>query len=179
MKFTRSGSASNSMTMDDEQAEELGVAESRSPDRFPVNEQEEPAAVTTGSERFLNTDGEFVLEETPASDPPDALKTESIWKRLRRLVSGENYRLDDPAFSARLNRLSDAVEAAPDQPANYVLRGELYMRAKLYELARDDFQRAEELAETQFERSNWGLLAQATRDRALIGLSKAEKKLSL
>ena len=70
-----------------------------------------------------------------------------------------------------------SIEHAADTPANYVLRGELYFSAKEYALAKRDFQRAHELAESQFESSDWGLMAQAMEDRALIGLQKAEKKL--
>lgn len=162
--------------MDDAKWEETGNLESTPPE--PLAGQQITNA-PGDSESFLNADGEFVLEENQATDEPEPKveNTEPIWSRLRRLVFDSSYRLDDPAFIGRLNQLGDAIDRAPDAAANYVLRGELYLRVGIYDLARDDFQWASELADAQFERSDWGLIAQAVRDRALVGLAKAQKKL--
>jgi Tfp pilus assembly protein PilF len=72
--------------------------------------------------------------------------------------------------------LSLAIEHNPDTPANYVLRGELYLDVREYELAAADFQRALELASAQFEASNWGGIAQVMRDRAEAGLARARRQ---
>jgi hypothetical protein len=148
-----------------------------------LEEQREAIAdVPADTETFINADGEFVLEETPAVADEVEQKTtfsesEPIWTRLRRVVLGGGYKPDDAVYLGRLSKLSEAIENAPEAVTNYVLRGELYLKAGLYELARNDFQTAAALANEQYERSDWGLLAQAMRDRALIGLTKAEKKL--
>jgi hypothetical protein len=115
---------------------------------------------------FNETALEIATEEKPASQP--------MWARMRGAIfGGRNGR----ETADRLDHLEQAIENAPDTPANYVLRGELYLDAREYALAARDFQRAYELAVKQFERSDWGLIAQAMQDRALIGLQKAEKKL--
>jgi tetratricopeptide (TPR) repeat protein len=117
--------------------------------------------------------------DPPASEAPvvDAVQAEHpmpvpLWERIRRTILGNAGNLAE-----RIRHLDTAIEHAADTPANYVLRGELYLSAKEYALAKRDFQRAHELAETQFQSSDWGLMAQAMEDRALIGLQKAEKKL--
>jgi tetratricopeptide (TPR) repeat protein len=95
-----------------------------------------------------------------------------LWERIRRAILGD---IDNVA--ERIRHLDAAIENAADTPANYVLRGELYLTLREYALARRDFQRAQELAAAQFQQSDWGLMAQAMEDRALIGLQKAERKL--
>jgi hypothetical protein len=95
-----------------------------------------------------------------------------LWERIRRTILGD---IDNVA--ERIRYLDAAIENAADTPANYVLRGELYLTLREYALARRDFQRAQELAAAQFQKSDWGLMAQAMQDRALVGLEKAEKKL--
>ncbi|MEO8612939.1 MAG: hypothetical protein ABI690_33915 [Chloroflexota bacterium] len=84
---------------------------------------------------------------------------------------------DSEAVAERIRQLDSAIEKAVDTPTNYVLRGELYLSAREYALAKRDFQRAQELAAAQFESSDWGLMAQAMEDRAWMGLQKAEQKL--
>src|SRR5258708_4592793 len=95
-----------------------------------------------------------------------------LWERIRRTILGD---IDNVA--ERIRHLDAAIENAADTPANYVLRGELYLTLREYALARRDIQRAHELAAAQFEQSDWGLMAQAMEDRALIGLQKADKQL--
>ena len=95
-----------------------------------------------------------------------------LWERIRRTVIG-----DADNVAERIRHLDAAIEKAADTPANYVLRGELYLTLREYALARRDFQRAHELAAAQFQQNDWGLMAQAMQDRALVGLQKAEKKL--
>ena|GEM_PF-1093748 len=145
------------------------VYEPPTPDPLPFDEDGDAFVQPEAAETFLNADGEFVLEEArpiEAIDPPVP-----FWTRLRRALFG------GADVSRALRHLDEAIENAPDAPANYVLRGELYLRAREYALAQRDFQRAYELATGQFERSDWGILAQAMQDRALAGLQKAERRL--
>lgn len=131
-------------------------------------------------EEYAQEDGAF-LQETSDSDPiqaaPATKASDPIWTRVRRAIFGTVYSIDDAEFVERLNQLNEAIERAPQTPSNFVLRGELYLEAGLYELARDDFRHGYALAAAQYERSSWGILAQVMADRALVGLQKAEKKL--
>jgi hypothetical protein len=77
----------------------------------------------------------------------------------------------------RLVALNDAIALYPDASSNYVLRGELYLRAKVYALAAADFERAIALADEQMATSDWGLVAQAVQDRAQQGLKRAKRHL--
>ncbi len=96
----------------------------------------------------------------------------SGWQRLQRIFIGGSS--DD---IARLHNLTQSIEDAPESSVNYVLRAELYMKMREYALAQSDFQRAYELAETNFELADWGLLEQVMRDRALTGLEKVQRRL--
>jgi hypothetical protein len=64
------------------------------------------------------------------------------------------------------------VEAAPESSANLILRGEALLDMGSLEQAEVDFQRGLELAEAELERSAWGVMEQALRDRALMGLER-------
>jgi tetratricopeptide (TPR) repeat protein len=99
----------------------------------------------------------------------------SIWGRLRRWVwpSASERR---ERIGQRLHELNRAIEHYPDAPANFVVRGELYLETGAVELAIQDFSRALELATEQFEESDWGVLAQAMRDRAQQGLEEATRR---
>jgi hypothetical protein len=111
-------------------------------------------------------------DDQPSRADENKKSGDSIWKKFRGLLMG-----DADHIAERIRQLDSAIENAGDTPANYVLRGELYLRLHEYALARRDFQRAQELAAVQFEQSDWGLMAQAMEDRALLGLQKADKKL--
>jgi len=117
----------------------------------------------TGEAAFM--DGELVDVEEKSKPP------ESFWQRLRKIVFGSSEGIEQ-----RLRSLSLAIEKYPEAPANYVLRGELYLDVGEYELAQSDFQRALELASAQFEVSDWGGIAQVMRDRAEVGLEKARQQ---
>lgn len=109
------------------------------------------------------------VAEKETLNPPKAV---SGWQRVRSFFVGGTA--DD---IARLHNLTQAIEDAPESAVNYVLRAELYMHMREYALAHLDFQRAYELAETQFELADWGLLDQVMRDRALTGLEKVQRRL--
>lgn len=72
-----------------------------------------------------------------------------------------------------MNELNSAIASHPDSPMNYVLRGELHLANGDREAAVADFQTAVSLADSEFAQSDWGLIAQAARDRALHGLRRA------
>ncbi len=149
------------------------VSPTPSPDPLPVYGEENDSIEWEGGETFLDPNGEFILEE-PYPAPVTAVNTpESIWARLRRALFGAG----SDGYAEQFRYLEQAIENAPHSPGNYVLRGELYLKVREYALARHDFQRGYELAAGQFERSDWGLIAQAMQDRALSGLQKAENKL--
>lgn len=106
---------------------------------------------------------------------PSATENESVnrfWQNLRKLfLPTPRERADH--FAQRISRLSAAVELHPDSPTNFVLRGELYLEMGDYALAKDDFERALELAVSQTEIDDWGIVAQAVQDRAHDGLAEA------
>jgi ParB-like chromosome segregation protein Spo0J len=76
--------------------------------------------------------------------------------------------------AARLARLNDAIAASPDEPANYLLRGELLNEEGRCELAAADFERALALARAGLPDESWGLVGQVLQDRALAGLARAD-----
>src|SRR5262249_26847283 len=108
---------------------------------------------------------------------PEIPPAEPGWRRLMKTLLGGLGWAGKADFTERIRYLNQAIDAAPETSSNYVLPGEVYFEAGEYALAQADFQRAYDLAVGQFERSNWGLMAQAMRDRALAGLEKSEKKL--
>lgn len=77
-------------------------------------------------------------------------------------------------IEARLSALDHTITRYPEASAAYVLRGEIYLDAQFYGLAIEDFTRALALAEQQYKTSDWGVVAQAMRDRARVGLQKAQ-----
>ena len=87
----------------------------------------------------------------------------SAWQRIKAMFGKE----------ARLYNLNWAISAFPDAPANYVLRGELLLGIGDSLGAAADFRRALELALNEVESEDWGLVAQALQDRALVGLRDA------
>jgi hypothetical protein len=97
----------------------------------------------------------------------------SFGKRLFDLMFGRQAEV----HLSRLESLNAAIAAHPDAPANYVLRGELFMGMRAYPEAARDFQTALRLAEAEIEESDWGLVAQAMGDRAVRGLSQARERL--
>ena len=102
----------------------------------------------------------------------DQASEESFWQWLRRkLGAGSRNRLD------RLAALDDAIVMHPDSPSNYVLRGEMYLKARDYLLAVHDFEQACRLIERHLEEDDWGVVAQSLQDRALRGLERARQHL--
>ena len=73
-----------------------------------------------------------------------------------------------------LEELTDAIERYPEAPANYVLRGELYLAEGRRDLAAEDFRRALSLADPLAQSANWGYINEALADRAREGLRACE-----
>lgn len=78
-------------------------------------------------------------------------------------------------FKKRITALTRAISRDPEMASGYVMRGELYLSAGLWEYARRDFQRALEITDRQLDTERWGVVAQVMRDRALSGLDEAIK----
>jgi tetratricopeptide (TPR) repeat protein len=88
-------------------------------------------------------------DEAPDSEETLAALTESLPKRL-----------------TRIERLTLAIERDPNEPANYVYRGEAYLEKDEYDLAAQDFHTAIELADAEIDTANWGFIYSALIDRA-------------
>jgi tetratricopeptide (TPR) repeat protein len=102
----------------------------------------------------------------------EAHTTVPFWRRWWPSAQERQAQLED-----RLRGLDEAIARHPDEPANYVVRGELYLKLNHYDLAARDFQRGLELARRDLETRNWGIVAQTMQDRALKGLERAQKHL--
>ncbi|HMM27256.1 MAG: hypothetical protein AAGU78_06620 [Chloroflexota bacterium] len=70
--------------------------------------------------------------------------------------------------------LTETIEQQPDEPVNYLLRGEAWLRAGDRRRAADDFVMARDLAARRFAQSAWGYLDQAYCDRAQAGLAACQ-----
>lgn len=75
--------------------------------------------------------------------------------------------------------LSETIARYPDEPVNYLLRGEAWLSAGETRRATADFEVARRLARRRFAESAWGYLAQAYFDRAEAGLAMCEGQLVL
>lgn len=105
--------------------------------------------------------------------PPQAQRQPappSLWERIRRLFAPAAQTGGD-----LLHALDEAIAADPEAVVNYVARGEHYLKHSQPDLAAGDFRRALELAAAQMQTNNWGIIAQAMQDRAIIGLREAER----
>lgn len=78
----------------------------------------------------------------------------------------------------RLMALNEAIASYPDAAANYVLRGELLLKLGEAALAAADFRYALALTAAQVQTADWGLVAQTLHDRALVGLTRALRRLN-
>jgi hypothetical protein len=115
---------------------------------------------------------EAITTDTPSEQAESA--PETFWGRLRkRWWPTSQERAEQRA--ARLEALNQMIEMVPDSPTGYVLRGELYLEARAYGPAYDDFSFALVLASEQVETADWGLVAQSMQDRAEMGLAQARQ----
>lgn len=109
-------------------------------------------------------------EATSQPPPPP-----SVWQTLRRwLWQSPGERREEE--TRRLQTLNKAIDRHPNSPANYLLRAELLMNQGNYTLAEADLQRALALSAEQSVNNDWGVVAQATLDRAQQGLHRLHKR---
>jgi tetratricopeptide (TPR) repeat protein len=116
-------------------------------------------------ERFDDFAPEEVSEEKPKPYSP------ILWQKIRRLF----FMFPDEKRAERQERmreLTQAIEQYPETAVNYLLRGELHLEMKQYDLAQEDLEKALELAQINFDEEPWGLTAQSTMDRAKHGLQQ-------
>lgn len=107
----------------------------------------------------------------PTAEPPQSFM-EAFWRWLFPTSTDRAAKLAE-----RLRLLDQAIYKHPEAPTNYVLRGELYLKIGDYDAAYTDFVQALDQAAQQVESAEWGLVAQAMQDRALVGKRAAEKRL--
>ncbi len=100
------------------------------------------------------------LSESP-SEPPPSADSPAAPPLSRR----EAERI------ARLEALTDAIAAAPDDPINYVLRGELRLSLGERAEAAEDFRRGLLLIAAIGE-TDWGYIHTALAERAQAGLRR-------
>lgn len=117
------------------------------------------------AEGFFLSSSEPTAEDTTPSPTPV-----SLLERIRTLLFGTETQTEE-----RLRELTHAIAMRPESPSNYVLRGELYLSVGLPDLASSDFEMAHELALSQLENKDWGVVAQGMLDRAQVGMKKAQK----
>lgn len=98
------------------------------------------------------------------------------WEWLRRKVWPTRAEYE-AGIVERLADLEDAILHEPDAPANYVLRGELYLELGWTEEAIVDFECAQGVAERALNNRDWGIIAQVMRDRARYGVQQAQKQM--
>src|SRR5258708_7965573 len=116
------------------------------------------------------------IAEPEEPDQPDqvdhSIPAEEVQAEQLESLPAESPVVSQPAETADslLDELSAAIEHYPDAPANYVLRGELYLDEGQIALAAQDFQRALELADPLAESATWGYINEALADRAREGL---------
>lgn len=130
-------------------------------------------------EERYEVEDEFEIDDLnePVEDEADSLPSKpdieqnSIWQKIRRFFfqTASEKREEN---RTRMYILTQAIETYPAAAINYLLRGELYLEIREQDLAQEDFKKALELAETQFDNDRWGLGSQAIMDRARRGLQR-------
>ncbi len=124
------------------------------PTNEPINENEPEQAVPTAPVEA----GPVVESGTDEGLYTPAL-SEGETRKLAELVD-------------RMGELTSAIEQFPDSPANYVLRGEMFLDGGDRDLAVADFETAIRLADQQAETADWGYVYRALADRAREGLRR-------
>ncbi len=142
--------------MQDEQVEQTASESSAA----IIDEIAWSAADETGHHHALVEQEERVAQHRPG-----------ITGALVRLFA-PNQAAETALYQRRLAQLDAAVRRYPDEPGPYVMRGELLLGARLYDLAAADFRQALELASRQIETNRWGIVTQGMRDRAHAGLER-------
>jgi tetratricopeptide (TPR) repeat protein len=109
-------------------------------------------------------------DERPENDESLKKKRLSVFRRLFRWA----FR-DDTDRLRDLHDLSEHIEDNPTEAVHYLLRADVHIELKQYKMAQADLERALELSENTLAESDWGLSAQAIRDKALHRLRQIEQ----
>jgi len=108
-------------------------------------------------------------------DEQSHVQTETFWQGIRhKLWPSVEDRMR--RAEGQLQDLDEAISLNPDECTNYVLRGELFLKVRAYDLALADFQRGLEIANEQIENGDWGIIAQIMQDRALVGIQHSQRR---
>ena len=94
-------------------------------------------------------------------------------KRLPQVLLGGLFRSSlqkERDFFGRYRRRCDRIDAAPEDMALRVLRGEMLLERRDYGRAQADFAAALEMSEALDSRAGWLIEEQVMRDRALYGM---------
>lgn len=78
---------------------------------------------------------------------------------------------------SRIEALTHAIGLDANAAVLWFNRGEALLELGRAKEAASDFQRALALAEEDLKTESWGVVAQAVRDRALIGLAQSQDKI--
>ena len=132
---------------------------------------DEPSDDIRADEAPGNLPGDRTVHETVPASP----NGRSLWGLVRSWL-WPTVEQRTVLIQARLESLNDQIERYPDTASNYVIRGELYLEAQFYDLATQDFSKALELSEKQYETNDWGVVVQALQARAVQGLEQARRK---
>jgi|GEM_PF-5994861 len=98
----------------------------------------------------------------------------SVWQTIRRFFFKSSSERESEN-RLRMYVLNNAIETYPDAAVNYLLRGELYLEIGRHDAAKDDFEKALELATDQYDNERWGLASQTVKDRAMRGLHQIKQ----
>jgi hypothetical protein len=94
------------------------------------------------------------------------IERQELTEAADRPVQGER----PVALTPQVRFLSRLIEADPDAPVNYLLRGEEWLVCGQFEEARADFEAARARSERLLSESAWGYIHQSYIDRAEAGL---------
>ncbi|MCB9450726.1 MAG: hypothetical protein H6672_04770 [Anaerolineaceae bacterium] len=109
--------------------------------------------------------------DEPVSFPTDPPRPfwQRVWAWLTDVQTPES-------LAEQARELDAAIAAEPENPVNYMLRGEYHLTNENPDAAEADFRLALDLASQQVEHANWGFVAQVVADRAQVGLKQAQQR---
>lgn len=133
---------------------------------------EEPRVIDIEGERhtWLTDEAEAAVQSGLAEPRP---ARGSFLERLRAALFPARS-VDQDRRAARLAELEAAIAQRPDEAIHYVLRGELFLKGRMYDQAAADFQQALALLHDQVETRDWGIITQILRDRVLEGIRRTQ-----
>ncbi|MHB8627654.1 MAG: hypothetical protein ACYDBJ_15580 [Aggregatilineales bacterium] len=131
---------------------------------------------------YGETSAESPALPVEAADADQSAALESSPPHFGELTPPEDGRVRRAAarqreLMARIRDLTTQIERYPHTPANFVVRGEVYLSCGQAEAAAVDFQRALDLAESRVDELPWGYVNAGLIDRAREGLNEAQDRL--